>query len=208
MASDRPEQPDDQHLLIAIILILLAGLSLKELVERLTLTLAPAGIPATAVVGIISLIGEAKLWFASPSADPGALHTMERGVVSRRAMYLLAGSRRLATGGSAAAERALFGAHLAAERRRFEAGRAIDAAAAKYGPVLGWWSQRDERTTPACFAAHGSNFSALTPPAMGWPGTIHAGQCRCRPVKPWPGGDFLDGTPAHVEDLLLTPLER
>lgn len=207
MASEPRQQPDDQHLLIAIIVLLLAGLSLKQLVERLTLTLAPAGIPATAVVGIVSLIGESKLRFVSLSADPGALHTMERGVVSRRAMYLLAGSRRLATGGTAAAERALFGAHLAAERRRFEAARAVDAAAAKHGPVLGWWSERDERTTPACFAAHGSNFSALTPPAMGWPGTIHAGQCRCRSVAPWPEGDFLDGTPAHVEDLLLTPLE-
>lgn len=202
------EQPQDQELLIAIVLLLLAGLSAPNFTERLSLLLAPFGVPPTAVVALVALLqAERGLSFQMPEQKPGALNSMRRGVVGRRAMYILAAVRRLGRGGSAKAERTLFKAHLAAEKRRYEAARAVDAAAAKWGPVLGWWSERDDRTTPACFAAHGANFSALRPPAIGWPGTIHAGQCRCKPVAPWPGGDMLEGSGIAVEDRLLTPLE-
>lgn len=204
----QPEQPEDQHLLIAIVLLMLAGLSLPDFTHRLSVLLAPIGAPATAVVALVALLrDEGGLTLPAPEAGPGAAQMIQRGAVGRRAMYMLAAVRRLAKGGSPKAERALYRAHLAAEKRRRDAGEAVDAAARKYGPVLGWWSERDERTTPACFAAHGANFSAQHPPAMGWPGTIHAGQCRCKPVAPWPGGDLLEGTPAQVEDLLLQPLE-
>ncbi len=203
-----PEPPADQHVVIAIVLLLLSGLTLEHFMHRLSLLLAPLGISPLAVVALIGLLrAEGGLTVPAPTPGLGASKAMQRGMISRRAMYMLAAARRLTEGASIAAERRLFRAHLAAERRRKGAAERVEAAAAKYGPVLGWWSQRDERTTPACFAAHGSNFSALHPPAMGWPGTIHAGNCRCKPVAPWPQGDFLDGTPAHVEDLLLKPLE-
>lgn len=205
MAEER-EQPQDHELLIAIVLLLLAGLTAQALTERLAVLLAPLGIPATAVASMVALLGKG-ITVERPSAPPGAIATMQRGGVARRAMYILAGCRRLAGGGTADTEKRLYGAHLAAERRRAKAADAVDAAAAKYGPVLGWWATRDDRTTPACFAAHGSNFSALVPPAMGWPGTIHAGQCRCKPVAPWPGGDMLVPSAAVTEDRLLTPLE-
>lgn len=211
MPPREPEQPDDRALLIAIVVILLADLALHETGRRLTLLLAPLGIPPAAVVSVLTLLGESGATFTLAGAtipDAPAVSAMRRGAVGRRAMYVLAASRRLASGGTVDAERRLYGAHQAAESRRHQAAGRVDAAAAKHGPILGWWSERDDRTTPACFAAHGANFSAQHPPAIGWPGTIHAGFCRCKPVAPWPQGDFLDGTPAHVEDLLLTPLER
>lgn len=203
-----PEPPQDQHVVIAIVLLLLAGLTLERFTHRLSLLLAPLGISPLAVVALIGLLrAEGGLTVPAPTPGAGAAKAMQRGMIARRAMYILAAARRLSEGASIETERRLFGAHQAAERRRRGAGQRVDAAAAQHGPVLGWWAQRDEKTTPACFAAHGSNFSALHPPAIGWPGTIHAGNCRCKPVAPWPEGDFLDGTPAHVEDLLLKPLE-
>lgn len=207
MAPQR-EESNDQAVLVAIILLLLVGLPLPEFTRRLSLLLAPLSVPPLAVVTLLAMLkDEGGLTVPAAESRPSAAAAMKRGMISRRAMYMLAAARRLATGGTVAAERRLYRAHLAAERRRSQAAQAVDVAAAKHGPVLGWWAVRDGKTTPACFAAHGTNFSALHPPAMGWPGTIHAGQCRCKPVAPWAGGDFLDGTPAHVEDLLLTPLE-
>lgn len=204
-----PEQPEDRALLIAIVVILLADLALPETGRRLTRLLAPLGIPPAAVVSALTLLGEEGTTF-HPSPTPGApaIGAMRRGAVGRRAMYLLAAVRRLGQDGTVDAERRLYGAHQAAEVRREKAAGRVDAAARQHGPLLGWWAVRDDRTTPACFAAHGANFSALHPPAIGWPGTIHAGFCRCKAVAPWPQGDLLEGSPAQVEDRLLTPLER
>lgn len=83
-------------------------------------------------------------------------------------------------------ERSFELAHERARRRRLEAAHAVSAAADRWGPVLGWHAHKDDRTTPECFEAHGSNFRVDRPPVIGWPGTLHAGQCRCRPGKPFP----------------------
>jgi hypothetical protein len=179
------EEPQDHELLIAIVVLLLAGLTFEEFSRRLTLLLAPLGIPAAATLGLLTLLGPGGLAVPAPSRPGGALAMMERGMVARRAMYLLAGARRMAGEITPAAERALYGAHLRAEKRRLDAARRIDAAAARWGPVLGWVSRRDERTTAECKTAHGGNFSALRPPTIGWPGTLHAGNCRCLPGPPW-----------------------
>lgn len=206
----RRRPPSDQDLLAAMVVILLAGLALPEIGRRLTLLLAPLGIPPAAIVSLLTIVGEEGTQMAvpPPAPDAPAIGTMQRSAVGRRAMYLLAASRRLAAGGSTAAERALYGAHLAAEERRHEAAARVDAAAKRWGPVLGWWSERDDRTTALCRAAHGTNFSALAPPAgVGWPGTIHAGQCRCKPVAPWSQAQMLGSDWPANRELLLAPLE-
>ena len=207
-----PTPPDDQHILIAIVVLLMAALTSAELVRRLSILLAPLGIPPLAVLTLVALLErEGGLTFPAPTQTPGpgqATVTMQRGLIGRRAMYILAAARRLAEGGTLDAERRIYAAHQAAERRRTEAARQIDETAAAHGPILGWWSHKDSRTTPACRAAHGTNFSALAPPAMGWPGTLHGGQCRCRAVAPWTQAQTLGPDPAQDRDVLLTPLER
>lgn len=82
-------------------------------------------------------------------------------------------------------EKTYFQAHKAAQEKRRAVSAQVDAAAARYGPVLGWRAKMDSRTTAECRAAHGRNFSALRPPAIGLPGTVHP-HCRCETVEPYP----------------------
>ena len=187
----REEQPGDHEMLIAIMLLLMAGLEGSVLLHSLLIVLAPLGVPPVALAGLLALMGPQGTAHVPPSANDDALRMLQRGTSARRAMYLLAAARRLSAGGTLDAERRLYKAHLVAERKRGEAVGRVDAAAKQFGPVLGWWAHRDKKTTPVCRTAHGSNFSALTPPAIGWPGTLHAGNCRCKPVAPWPQGVLL-----------------
>lgn len=209
-ANRPPAHPPDEHppptshadeaVLIAVVVLLLAGLAYRDLSARLIGTLAKAGVAAGAAAAVLGLIGVAGVTFggagrdgAVPSPLPAgpAESTMVRSSVGRRARYILAAARRLQRGGSPTAERALFRAHLAAEGKRREAARAIDDAAAAHGPTLGWYSRRDGTTTQDCWDAHGGNFSALRPPSIGWPGTLHGGNCRCDAGPPWPEGSML-----------------
>jgi hypothetical protein len=194
------QERDDEAVLIALVLLLLAPLPFLLFSRRCIRLLATAGIGAIATATVLAIIGPAAVRFATGrddlapdlQADEGpAVATMRRNAVGRRARYILAAARRVSEGGSAKAERALFGAHLRAEEGRIDGARVIDHAATKWGPVLGWFAVRDGRTTPECFASHGGNFSATSPPSIGWPGTLHGGNCRCKPVAPWPGAEML-----------------
>lgn len=184
-----PQGGEDEHaVLIAIIIALLGDLSGGALAERLAGILVPFGFSPVAVVALISLLGTDHTTFTPPGAEAStepALQAMERTEVTRRARYILAAARRLNAGEPLKAENRLLNAHLAAERRRRGAGQRIDAAAAKYGTLLGWYARKDRRTTADCAAAHGCNFLATAPPAIGWPGTLHGGNCRCEPGPPW-----------------------
>lgn len=193
VAEPRQSQSDhDEAVLIALVLLLLSGLSFAELGRRAMNLLATAGIAAGATAAVLSLIGAGGVVFtAIPEKVGPAESFIRRTTVTRRARYILAATKRLQAGGSPTAERALYRAHLAAEEKRAEAGRRVDEAAARFGPTLGWDSVRDSRTTRECAHAHGSNFSALVPPLIGWPGTLHGGNCRCRAVTPWPDGKTL-----------------
>jgi hypothetical protein len=205
--NEGPGSPADAALVTAI-LLLSSRLSLEAFGARLGIAFARLGIPNTATAALIALLGPEGLAVPAPPEGPGAVATIQRGMIARRAMYLLAGARRLASGGNIEAERVFHGAHLAAERRRLEAAEQIDATAAVHGPILGWWAHKDAKTTRACRAAHGTNFSALYPPAMGWPGVLHGGQCRCKAVAPWTQAQILGPSAAQDEDVLLVPLER
>jgi hypothetical protein len=194
--EDQPdEQPDEaqrQAAIVAITFLLVAGLTQAALVQGLISILAPLGVPVAVVVRLVSIVSFPGLSFTPPPPTAGpAQTTMLRGVVARRAMYFVTASRRMAAGGSPQAETRLFGAHLAAERRREKAAEQIDTASAQFGDILGWKAILDDRTTPLCRAAHGRNFSASRPPEIGWPGIAHGGNCRCRPRAPWPNGSLL-----------------
>ncbi len=111
---------------------------------------------------------------------------------ARRAAYALAAARRLATlEPDLKAERRYLAQHLAAERARVEAALNVDSNATVYGPVLGWYARQDNRTDPVCRALHGSNFLQSSPPAEGYPGTLHGGSCRCVSGPAFSGGTLV-----------------
>lgn len=83
-----------------------------------------------------------------------------------------------------AKEKTYFKAHKAAQEKRRAVAAQVDAAAARYGPLLGWRAKMDSRTTSECRDAHGRNFRADRRPEIGWPGTTHP-HCRCEVVAPY-----------------------
>jgi uncharacterized protein with gpF-like domain len=90
-------------------------------------------------------------------------------------------------------ERRYFGQHIEAAWQRARAAAQVDSTAASYGPVLGWYTVRDRRTSAECLAANGKNFRADVMPAIGWPGAVH-NHCRCYPGPPVPGARMLSST--------------
>lgn len=110
----------------------------------------------------------------------------------RRAAYLIMAARRMGTAvvrehsqpgtleKALRAEGRYLTQHLQAVAHRNDAVKKTVAAAYRYGEDLGWYAVRDDRTSPECRAAHGSNFRADQPPKIGYPGTVH-NACRCKP---------------------------
>lgn len=123
---------------------------------------------------------------------PGPVRNARAVNAQRRAQYLLNAARRLTVAGSSptGAEGALdaeirnFEAHQQAVRVRVVASKNVAQASERYGQELGWYAQRDSRTSPECRRAHGTNFRADRMPAIGYPGAVHT-HCRCRPGKPF-----------------------
>lgn len=123
-----------------------------------------------------------------------------------RAAYLLAAAQRItrsiAAGKTPRAavvgERPYWKAHERARRARMLASAAVARAAAEHGVLLGWHIVLDGHATPECKAADGTNFSALHPPLLGWPGTLHGGTCRCRAGAPFPYAQSTDDATAHL----------
>jgi SPP1 gp7 family putative phage head morphogenesis protein len=87
-------------------------------------------------------------------------------------------------------EAVYFRQHVQAAGQRMAAASKIDALAIQYGPILGWYAAKDKRVTAECRNANGNNFSALDPPAIGWPGVVHM-NCRCQPGPPHRRGRML-----------------
>lgn len=80
-------------------------------------------------------------------------------------------------------ERVYHDAHEVARKGRQAVANRVDAAADKYGVTLGWWAHEDDKTTPECRAADGTNFVAGHAPRIGYPGSVHR-YCRCSPGPP------------------------
>lgn len=89
-----------------------------------------------------------------------------------------------------AKERRYYRQHLEAIIQRTQAAAAVDARAAEYGPLLGWYTVRDKRTSAECLRANGKNFYADAMPLIGYPGGVHP-HCRCYPGKPHSGAALL-----------------
>lgn len=173
-----------------------------------------------------------------------AVHDVAKDGPSYRARYLVKAAKRLgkATGetvaqtgkaiaGTAAGatvtpleplvkalvkEKTYFNQHLTAQAKRQQAAVNIDGATNTYGPILGWYSQHDERVTPECRKADGHNFDPAHPPIIGLPGLgPHIGcvTADTTVVSPrvlaatsrWYVGDLVEITTAHGNHLSITP---
>jgi hypothetical protein len=106
-----------------------------------------------------------------------------------QAAYLLAAIERIrqaAAGGelgeALAREHRYAMQHKRAQIRRASAMTQVRKARRNYGTLLGWKATIDARTTLACRLANGKNFPAQSGP---FPGMLHGGTCRCRPVRPY-----------------------
>lgn len=122
-----------------------------------------------------------------------------------RAAYVRNASRRIAArlkaGDSPSQalgpERRYWQLHEKARRLRQAAADQVARTSAQVGltdgvPLLGWYAHKDDRVTPECRKADGANFTAHVMPAIGWPGTLHGGTCRCVPGPPFPTEDTVD----------------
>lgn len=86
-----------------------------------------------------------------------------------------------------AREDAFATAHIAAAAHREAATTALIKAIGKRKPdgdgriLLGWYA--DKHPCPVCLLADGTNFNALDPPLIGWPGHVHP-HCYCEAGAP------------------------
>lgn len=186
VAAPPRERASDQVTLAALAVVLAGDSDPDETMALALPLLARLGILPPAGLRALALTLPHDLPSPEPGEPPGpALAYTRLAEPVMRAAYLVNASRRLQKGDqSAAEERAHLARHIAASRARQAAATAIDRATRRHGEVLGWYSVRDERTTPECRAAHGSNFLAAVPPKVGYPGTLHGGTCRCKPGPP------------------------
>lgn len=126
-----------------------------------------------------------------------------------RAAYLINAATRITTsmaGGTPGRdalrrERVYWRAHEKARQARMQGAAHVARKAEMFGPLLGWYTTRDDRTTPECRAANGTNFSALRPPVIGWPRTLHGGTCRCDAGPPFANGRTTDEATGHLHGL-------
>jgi hypothetical protein len=175
-----------------------------------SLTAALAGPFAAIGVSVLALrlaAGVVMSWPADvlEGTGPAARHMVRANLV-RRAQFLIAAAGRIQQAVTAArsageavtvaaetaarAELRYLALHVQASQKRIAAASAVDGAAAEYGPLLGWSSVLDDRTTAECRAAAGKNFAADHPPRIGLPGAVHPA-CRCWPSAPHPGAAVL-----------------
>jgi hypothetical protein len=188
-ASQQPQQPQpDAATLGALSVVLLSGLPVPQMAPMVEAVLAPFGATLASVTAALELLAPHLQTDLRTNPLSAAGH-IARTVMPRHAAYALNAVKRLVRDPSSiAAERRYLAQHLNAERIRKEAAAQVDEARGKYGDILGWKAQMDERTTPECAAANGTNFHALVPPAIGYPGTLHGGTCRCKAVAPFRAG--------------------
>lgn len=173
-------------------------------IGRLLGTVFTAGLGAVILYAILTLIER----FPMPKQigiGAAQRHVIEMNLLRNAAFVEVSAHRmlrevndRLARGESqseavssvAAQENRYYSQHYAASAQRLNAANKIDGLEQLYGPVLGWYAVSDPKTTAECRAANGKNFSALYPPAIGWPGVVHT-NCRCYPGAPYPGAGML-----------------
>jgi hypothetical protein len=204
-----PPGLDDPALPLAVAAVLVAAVSAATAVETLKATFV---LSAAALTAMTAVLGDVMQHPPPVTGVIGAASAQTSRVnLARRAQYVIAAAKRTSTAASDARAKgkpalAAVRDHLAKERRWYEQHQAAmwnraraagqtDMAAAEHGPLLGWNTVIDKRTSAECKAADGWNFHAASMPDIGFPGAVHPG-CRCFPSAPHPGGRLLPGSRA------------
>lgn len=196
-----PPQPDtqaqvqvdqQQAIIAALVILLFSGLTAAELTQFAATTLSPLGLTAEAVGAAVSLAG--RLDPPASGLQPASAFVDRTGVV-RRAQYITSAARRYMEAPDKRAwidaERRYLAQHLDAGRARREAAGKVDEAAVRFGPVLGWRTQRDSLVEAHCKRLEGKNFHVGRPPDGGYPGVPHGASCRCYATAPFAGGEMV-----------------
>lgn len=218
----QPPPNQSQRDLIAALAVALAGAAtVAAAVAAVLPLLLPLGLPRGGVVVLVTWV--VRVPPARPTrtgrrpsggAGPSATQRASRAVWAYRAAYLAAAAQRVADAVNRAqaaegvstddalkaalkAERRYFTQHRQAEKARAAAADQVDAAAARYGPVLGWAAVLDEHTSRECRIADGGTFTAAAPPVIGYPGAVHPA-CRCRATAPLPGAPTVNAKLARA----------
>jgi hypothetical protein len=193
-----PYSPEEIAAAAAIAAALLDGSATPAAIAAILAPLLPAGIPS----GSVDVPGLSRIVLRDPPEGPtpegsggGGLEDLARTEnLLHRGFYGVAALRRLADGGSLAAEGKLFGMHQEANEARLKGARLNDAAAEKWGNLLGWHHAGTARThRPGHEAADGKNFDVTRqPPAStgAWPAMLPF--CDCTPRAPYPNGRLLN----------------
>lgn len=209
MAEPEQEQPPPsaaEQAVIAALAILLASagsMAPAAILLALLRILRPFGIdraPAWTAFKIVRSVPRPRIW-RSFGVRPGpAARAARAQEATYRAAYLLNASRRLQAavaagedlGAALNRERAYATAHQRAAQNRAQVASDVDDSSRLWGPVLGWYTVLDDRTSKDCRRANGKNFLAAVPPRIGWPGSVHP-HCRCRPGPPHATRVSVDG---------------
>lgn len=194
--GQQPQQ-DDQGATAEEVEAILAVLALGAAVDATAKALAGVLlIPLPVASAFLAGIGASELKaFTQRPKGTSARAIALRANLRYRAAFIINALRRIAKAPDwkIALKRELdfWKAHQRASKRRVTMARRIDAARRLYGDMLGWYAVMDNRTSAECRAADHRNFSALQPPVIGYPGTVHP-HCRCIPGPPIPGAKLVD----------------
>jgi hypothetical protein len=206
-----PSGLDDPALAAAVAAVLAAGITgpalLTAAVGRLAARFTLTAVAVTALTVILALVTSGPHPVSGVTGAASA--QTSRMNLARRVQFVVAASKRVIAAvrdarakgepGTGAVrdqleqERRFYEQHRLAMANRAAAAARTDSAAAVHGPILGWLSKNDDRTSPECRAASGWNYYASSMPDIGFPGAAHP-SCRCQPVAPWPGGRVLPGS--------------
>lgn len=210
-SPEEPQAPPEESAFVEVVAgLLVVGASVAATQAAVAAAMAPLALTGKAVGGAVVLAArEALRGFPRPFGDgvvprmPTRAPTTAGEVTRRReryyrAAYVVNAAKRVHRGMRSGqsvqvalrAELVNWKRHLEAVQNRRERATQVDAAAARFGALLGWGAVMDARTSADCRQANGKNFNAGTKPAIGYPGTVHP-HCRCVPRAPWEGGAML-----------------
>lgn len=203
-----PPQPDDgledAALAVAVASVLVTAVSAAAAVAALKPRFALSRDTWTVLTAVLTDVMQSPPpvtgVIGAASAQTSRMNT------ARRAQYVLAASRRVlaaardarskgepvtaAVRKQLAMERRFYAQHQQAMWNRATAAGKTDMAAVEHGPLLGWNTVLDARTSAECRAADRKNYYATRIPYIGLPGSVHP-HCRCFPGPPHPGAPLL-----------------
>jgi phage head maturation protease len=228
------ESSNTDEVIVALGALLLAGATVAAATKVLG-TLAGVGAKLAGAVfkdrKLSKLLGK-KVTKPGQNAATSALirHAAAERQTAARAAYMVSAVLRLvpahATGDPAviaaanAREDTFAVAHAKAAAHRQAATNALIQAVGKRRPdkdgrlLMGWYLDDGANNCATCLAADGTNFDALDPPIIGWPGHVHP-HCYCEAGAPHPTEVMVDDVvtqraelPPEVRAIELEPEAR